>query len=442
MTLEQKRGIRTIVQKVAPEEYTQASLGIPLLETHPDRIPSIRERGIAFGQELEHPLPLMGTNTSEMPQPEDMRAFVHEVVAMGHGYNDETQIQIISAEDLAIGEEIYQLWLDRFRRPTPWFIDRDDGVIYQTRPRMVSVGPKRTTPDGKPIPRQKKRNYYTHAIVKIADLEKEQIGDKLSRTNQQFNTVEQKLPDFMDRGGQIYRPYRGLHRSNVQWGNEEGVHDEGLSLINEIAGNWTPQALADAYKVNQLQKWTPPFATPRQILIYAMFQEKQTQIQYKNLKNHAINEEGAPNVGKIYGTIDHDEGFHFAFFKAVVELLAEHDREGTIADIVYVAYNYYMPALNMVGEWRQSLKDMMDVGAYPKGMMRDQVIKGVLNQLKFLPEGMDEIIAEEFAKRPRRSPTLAAEIPIFENGENGNGEHTVFSEKSTPLDLADLQLVY
>jgi hypothetical protein len=229
-------------------------------------------------------------------------------------------------------------------------------------------------------------------------LENETISDELARTIALFKMVEDFLPDYMKRGTQESRNITGLSRSYLQWGREELQHSLAAGLVLERTGHKTPEQLSSEYEENLTRTWEQPFPTVRQMIAYSYFQEAHTARAYIAVGAQA-DKEDAPITGQIFRLVASDESYHKVGYKDFVNVFHSVDPEGTKQDVLHVAQNYQMPALNLYPNPRQAYKDLVTVGAYTPDMVPQQVIGAGLKALGFINESE---IASAVAAHTRR----------------------------------------
>jgi acyl-[acyl-carrier-protein] desaturase len=224
-------------------------------------------------------------------------------------------------------------------------------------------------------------------LITADDLEREQISPLLASVLFTFKRIEDKLPDFTGRSYNLFRNYWGINASYHQWGLEESQHSDAIGLILEATGHFTLAELDGDYYDNLQRTWELPFSTPRQMVLYAAFQEQLTYLAYQSLARRA-DEEGAPLVGQLMLLIARDEAYHGGGYRAFARIFAELDLDGTIEDALHVARNFRMPAQHLMRNRRKDSVDIVRVGAFSKELVSEGTILKVLRGFKFVPEEM------------------------------------------------------
>lgn len=283
------------------------------------------------------------------------------------GYNDRFETVYIPEEEKIIGPKISKLFNSRLRRMPPWITQ--NGVVIITR-----------------------------SGERIEGLEKEKISEEFARTIDGFKMVEDFLPDFVGKGNKLVRGNHGLFEVNTQWANEELNHGSALGSILVQTGHKTEEQIEDEYHKNREKVWELPFATSRQIVAHAAFQERGTFVAYQALQKRA-EDEGALRTAKILGLISTDESYHHVGYNEITKVYYEEDPEGTRDDVIYVAENFRMPAENLHPNRLQWIKDLIRVGAFSRDLVAEKIVYRTLQGFRFVPEDIARKIADEYLKK-------------------------------------------
>ena len=111
-------------------------------------------------------------------------------------------------------------------------------------------------------------------------------------------------------------------------------------------------------------------------------------------------------LATVYRLNARDECAHARFYEDVTRVYLEEDREGTIADLAFVAKRFRMPGVGLVPDYDQRIEVMRDEGK----MDRDIFLKKVyFPLLKRLDVGRRELVAAAAAERRAARETEAAE---------------------------------
>lgn len=317
-------------------------------------------------------------------------------------FNDRFERRVITPEERFVGPEALKLFKNELIRPLPWNIKA--GVIEVEgvdAPIQAAIMRSSTFP-GQTF----EGEFRPYAIV-TEGLDRETISRDLANVIAQFKTIEDYLPDFMGEAEGLFRNNIGISASYKQWGREELQHSLAAGLILERTGHRGEMEIMEA-QMEALQKtWQLPFPEPRQVVLYAAFQELHTRDAYNTLARRAA-AENAPTVAGILRIIGRDEGYHGYGYRRFAQLYHKFDPEGTIDDAVHVASNFRMPALNLIPDPDKSgFRSAMEVGVYG-GDMGQRTMYQALMGLEFVPEDRAKAAVEQYAHRQDRLMSLYA----------------------------------
>jgi acyl-[acyl-carrier protein] desaturase len=217
------------------------------------------------------------------------------------------------------------------------------------------------------------RRWVIERDVPWADVRREPLHDDTALMIESFFAVESYLPDFAEKGLNYYRAMVGLSNTHINWSYEELKHGRTLQLLLQRSGLRTPEQMREFRLGLARNAWTLPYPTPRQMLIYAAFQEKETQRNYEHLRGVLA---GHGSFGAAHGLriIARDEAFHHAFYKDLVRMLLEYDEVGTARDIQQVATTFRMPAQHLLPDMEQRVRVMVRNKVFGKRQVRDEAI--------------------------------------------------------------------
>ncbi len=188
-----------------------------------------------------------------------------------------------------------------------------------------------------------------------------------------FFAVESYLPDFAEKGMGYYRSMVGLSNAHINWSYEELKHGRTLQLILERSGARTPEQTKRFRLDLAKNAWTLPYPTARQMLVYAGFQEKETQRNYA-LLGGVLENDGAEGAAKGLKIIGRDEAFHHAFYVDLVKMLLEYDEVGTAQDIQTVAETFRMPAQHLMPNMEDRVRTMVRNKVFGKKQLINEAI--------------------------------------------------------------------
>jgi len=176
-----------------------------------------------------------------------------------------------------------------------------------------------------------------------------------------FCGVEMYLPDYVANGLNVVRDSFGHGWFQANWGYEESKHSLALREYLVRSGQRTPEQF-DAFERQILSKrWRLPFDTARRMTCYGIIQEMATWIIYRK-QLEVAREAGDEVLATIYELAARDEAAHAAFYRTVVKIELEEDREGTLADLAHAFGNFRMPGDDLVPDYEQRIEVMRGAG--------------------------------------------------------------------------------
>src|SRR5882672_1273261 len=176
------------------------------------------------------------------------------------------------------------------------------------------------------------------------------VSEQIALIVESFCAVELFLPDYTSKILHLIRKSRGRAWFQANWGYEESKHSLVLEEWLLHSGKRTPKELNVFIDSVLEREWDLPFETPRQMMIYTVFQELSTGLNYKNLRRRAI-EQHDPALATALSFIARDESAHYQFFQDGVKLYLQADRDGTLQDIAWVLARFRMPAQDLIPDW-------------------------------------------------------------------------------------------
>ena len=233
---------------------------------------------------------------------------------------------------------------------------------------------------------------------------------------QGFFAVEQYAPDFTSRILQMVRRSHGRSHFQMRWGSEEEKHADTWEYALLFSQRRTP-AFIEEYKYQlRAKEWREPWDDALHILVYTVFQERATQLNYLNLakiaegrseKDQHANDTD-PVLAHVSRTIAVDEAAHYNFFLEGLRLFLYYYPQETLEAIGDVLSHFAMPASEIIPDWDRFTESVYRSGIYgPREYARD-VVQVVFNNL-----GIESRRAlENGIKRTRIVPT-----------SDGRGEH-------------------
>jgi acyl-[acyl-carrier-protein] desaturase len=233
-----------------------------------------------------------------------------------------------------------------------------------------------------------------------------QASDRTATIVQAFAAVETYLPDYSSKISRMVRESRGRAWFEANWVYEESKHSLALEEWLVRSGKRTAGDVQD-YAVSLLaREWDLPFESSRQIVIYRVFQELATQLNYRRLRRLA-RDEGDQALAAVLSYISRDEAAHYGFFKDSVSLFLETDRDGCLRDIEYVLRAFRMPAISIIPGWEDYLRLIVEAGLFSARLYVGGVVRPVLGSLGLTRSELRNVAGSVQIRPPARMPSLS-----------------------------------
>jgi acyl-[acyl-carrier-protein] desaturase len=161
-----------------------------------------------------------------------------------------------------------------------------------------------------------------------------------------FCAIELYLPDYLGKILPVVRPSRGRTWFYANWGYEESKHSLALADWLLKSGHRTEEQMADLDAMVFEREWNLPHDSNLGMLTYAMTQELATWLNYRNLRQRALDGGGDGALAKLLTYVSVDEKAHYTFFRDCLALYLKLDRETTLEQMRRVMNNFAMPAIH------------------------------------------------------------------------------------------------
>jgi acyl-[acyl-carrier-protein] desaturase len=195
-----------------------------------------------------------------------------------------------------------------------------------------------------------------------------------------FCAVELYLPDYLAKALPLVRTNKGWAWFHANWGYEESKHSLALGDWLLRSGMRTDEQMADLEGQVFATEWELPHDSPQGMLVYAMVQELATWVHYRNLARR-VEEHGDPALSRLLGLIAVDERSHHAFYRSVVRLFLQLDREATLEQLRRVLLTFAMPAVHLLADSRQRVAAIKELGIFDEDVFLQEVYVPVLATL-------------------------------------------------------------
>ncbi len=197
---------------------------------------------------------------------------------------------------------------------------------------------------------EKKRRWSVVDGIPWDQVKHQAVDEDLVEILEAFYSVEMYLPDYSSKLIALNRQNHGLAWFFTSWCYEESKHSMAIEEWMIRSGRRTPQQMEQLNDRLLSVEWDLPFSTSRQMMIYSMFQELATQLNYVNLSKITA-AAGDQALQKLILLIASDEGVHHHMFADCVREHLEHDRGGTVDDVAFVLQHFAMPAHHLIPDW-------------------------------------------------------------------------------------------
>jgi acyl-[acyl-carrier-protein] desaturase len=212
---------------------------------------------------------------------------------------------------------------------------------------------------------------------------RQDLSDPLLQVLQGFFAVEYYTPDYVDEVLHLVRRSHGRSHFQLRWGSEEAKHADTWENALLYSGRRS-RAFLDTYKGDlranvHRSLWQDD---PLRNLVYTVFQERATQLNYLNLATIARGRsdrtqhlsDADPVLATVAETIAVDEAAHYNFFLEGLRLFLYYYPQSTLEAIKDVLDHFAMPASTLVPDWDAFNEAVYRAGIYgPRAFARDVV---------------------------------------------------------------------
>jgi acyl-[acyl-carrier-protein] desaturase len=195
-----------------------------------------------------------------------------------------------------------------------------------------------------------------------------------------FCAVEMYLPDYIAKALPMIRANRGWAGFHLNWGYEESKHSLALRDWLLRSGLRSDEQMADLEAQIFASEWQPPLDSGVAMLIYGMVQELATALHYRNLRV-CVQRCGDPALEQLLQFVAVDERAHHAFYRGVVQLFLELDRQGTLEQLRRVLLNFAMPATHLLAESQQRAAAIRSLAIFDEDVFTREVFHPILDIL-------------------------------------------------------------
>jgi acyl-[acyl-carrier-protein] desaturase len=172
-----------------------------------------------------------------------------------------------------------------------------------------------------------------------------------------FFAVEQYAPDYVSKFLHMVRRSHGRSHFQMRWGSEEEKHADTWENAVLFSKSRTPEYLREYKIALRTNEWKIPWDDALHVLLYTVFQERATQLNYLNLAKVAtgtsdkLKNDVDPVLAKVAITIATDEAAHYNFFLECARLFMYYYPLETLEAMRDVVNHFAMPASDIVPNW-------------------------------------------------------------------------------------------
>jgi len=196
-----------------------------------------------------------------------------------------------------------------------------------------------------------------------------------------FSAVELYLPDYLAKLIPQVRTNRGRSWMLANWGYEECKHSMAFEDWLLHSGSRSEEQLADLEANVFSYDWNLPYDNARGMVCYTMIQELATAIHYENLKKIVHAEGGCPALERTLQLVAIDERAHADFFRRLVSLYLEDDRDATLEQLRRVFNTFAMPAVHMLADSQQRMTEVKELRIFDEETYLYEVCEPILAKL-------------------------------------------------------------
>jgi acyl-[acyl-carrier-protein] desaturase len=129
------------------------------------------------------------------------------------------------------------------------------------------------------------------------------------------------------------------------------------------------------------REWNLPYDTPMEMIVYTVFQEYATKLNYQGLRKIA-QDSGDMALDRVLSLLARDEVGHFEFFKNGVLIHMDQDRDKVIETVNHVIKTFRMPAQDIIPDWDSRDQLIREMHIFDDKIYMRDVVVPVLKSLK------------------------------------------------------------
>jgi len=206
------------------------------------------------------------------------------------------------------------------------------------------------------------------------------INPAVANVVESFCAVELYLPDYMAKILPLIRASRGRAWFLANWGYEESKHSLALGDWLLRSGLRSEEQMVDLENKVFNNEWNLPLDDMRGMVCYSMAQELATWLNYRNLRQ-VVGKDGDPALYRLLGYILVDERAHYDFFRQIVSLQLEEDRQGMLEQLLRVLNQFHMPAVYSLADGPERIAAVKSLNIFNDELFYKDVYTPILADL-------------------------------------------------------------
>ncbi|MCE9559032.1 MAG: acyl-ACP desaturase, partial [Armatimonadetes bacterium] len=193
-------------------------------------------------------------------------------------------------------------------------------------------------------------------------------SDEVHTTIEGFFAVEQYVPDYTTKLLDVVRKSHGRSHFQLRWGSEEQKHMELWRNAMLWGGKRKREWVFEYGEALRNEEWRLPWDDPVHMLMYTVFQERATQVNYLNLGLIARGKGISPEVDtdpvleQVCKLIAADEAAHYHFFLECARMHLYFFPAQALEALANVVRHFAMPAANIIPNFNEFAETVMRIG--------------------------------------------------------------------------------
>lgn len=215
---------------------------------------------------------------------------------------------------------------------------------------------------------------------------------EINRILEGFFAVEQYVPDYVEHIVHLVRQSHGRSNFQLRWGSEEEKHADLWYNAVLFSRHRSPDWLRAYMGELRANAWSLPWhGDPIRMILYTVFQERATQVNYLNLgvivrgqsKLELYKNSADPVLVEACKKIAADEAAHYNFFLEGARLFLYYYPAKTIEAIHDVIKYFAMPAGDIIPGYDEFSEIVYKSGIYGPREHAKDVVQTALENLGF-----------------------------------------------------------